>query len=508
MSYPAQQPFSTASQTQNQPRESEEEDLSKKTIADRPALGGNNGDSMLLGSTGTSGDKLAEPGESMYEEDSGNRTESSVHIDEKAAQQGGDEELAKNTQNLSLSDAQAVGQEHPDEEEGSKVHDTKKDEYLDPTPKPPRLSQSPAQGGRHEPSEASKKSGTANHTATPSSHGQPAQEIDFGDKEVKYQEDVDDGGLESRSEIQSIMDQFGNDGSGPGEDEVKSPRTDIPSPAIQKPIQHPPRTSSLEPFASENPSSNTSSAPPSSIASYANDMAQLQQTHSRDSYNRPSSFHQPDSPQSKRPSASDAQVPPSPQSSLSLPKALPPEPDPEPDLPFDFHRFLEQLRHRTADPVAKFLRSFLTEFGKKQWMVHEQVKIISDFLAFITNKMASCEVWRGVSEAEFDNAKEGMEKLVMNRLYTQTFSPALPPPTPVQGAKGKKKDLEKVLGPTRKGQHQEDIERDDILGQKVRIYGWVQEEHLDIKPVGESGRRFLSLAQQGKGHAVNSSTGH
>lgn len=205
------------------------------------------------------------------------------------------------------------------------------------------------------------------------------------------------------------------------------------------------------------------------------------------------------SPQSAHFATSEALVPPSPQSSRSLPTALPPEPDPEPDLPFDFHRFLEQLRHRTADPVAKFLRSFLIEFGKKQWMVHEQVKIISDFLAFITNKMAQCEVWRGVSDAEFDNAKEGMEKLVMNRLYTQTFSPAIPPPTPVQDGKGKTKDLEKARGPSRRGQHQEDIERDEILGQKVRIYRWVQEEHLDIAPVGESGRRFLSLAQQGNG---------
>ena len=194
----------------------------------------------------------------------------------------------------------------------------------------------------------------------------------------------------------------------------------------------------------------------------------------------------------------DTNAPSSPSSSMSLPKLTPPEPDPEPDLPFDFHRFLEQLRHRTADPVAKFLRSFLIEFGKKQWMVHEQVKIINDFLSFITNKMAQCEVWRGVSDAEFDNAKEGMEKLVMNRLYSQTFSPAIPAPAPVQIAKGKRKAAERTPGPGRKGQHQEDIERDEILAQKVRIYGWVQEKHLDILPVGDSGRRFLILAQQGE----------
>lgn len=52
------------------------------------------------------------------------------------------------------------------------------------------------------------------------------------------------------------------------------------------------------------------------------------------------------------------------------------------------------------------------------------------------------------------------------------------------------------MGPGRRGQHQEDVERDDVLAQKINIYGWVKEEHLDISPVGDSGKRFLRLAQQ------------
>jgi hypothetical protein len=133
-------------------------------------------------------------------------------------------------------------------------------------------------------------------------------------------------------------------------------------------------------------------------------------------------------------------------------------------------------------------------------MVHEQVKIISDFLAFIANKMAQCEVWRNVSDAEFDNAKEGMEKLVMNRLYSQTFSPAIPPPQaiPRSASKSKRKELERLHGSGRGGQHQEDVERDEVLAQKIRIYSWVKEEHLDIPPVGPNGHRFLNLAQQGR----------
>ena len=298
-------------------------------------------------------------------------------------------------------------------------------------------------------------------------------------------------------ELQSIMDQF--DDTDNTEDDASHIEVTPQTPHLKSPIEHPPRRSSLEPLAS-----SVSEAGPQSTdrirlsnyavnASFSSSEAPEPELVAKIPPTRTSSL-----PQSAPPQNNDANVPSSPNSSRSISKMPPPAPDPEPDLPFDFHRFLEQLRHRTADPVAKFLRSFLIEFGKKQWMVHEQVKIINDFLTFITIKMAQCEVWRGASDAEFDNAKEGMEKLVMNRLYSQTFSPAIPAPAPMQETKGKKKNTEKSLGPGRRGQHQEDIERDEILSQKVRIYGWIREEHLDIWPVGDSGRRFLVLAQQGK----------
>ncbi|KAK8161927.1 hypothetical protein IWX90DRAFT_388482 [Phyllosticta citrichinensis] len=276
------------------------------------------------------------------------------------------------------------------------------------------------------------------------------------------------GGDDSRSEIQSIMDQFGEGAEGPGMDEIMSPRLEKANPMFGT-SSFPPRKSSLQPperSSSEEMDRQEASAPEPSMQS------------------QPS---QEPPQKGKGPASSAAQPAP------NLHKPPPPEPDPEPDLPFDFHRFLEQLRHRTADPVAKFLRSFLYEFGKKQWMVHEQVKIISDFLEFISKKMAQCEVWRAVSDAEFDNAREGMEKLVMNRLYTQTFSPAIPPPEPMFGKNRRRAPQQ---GPGRRGQHQEDVERDEVLAQKIRIYSWVREEHLDIKPVDEKGTKFLKLAQQ------------
>jgi hypothetical protein len=305
------------------------------------------------------------------------------------------------------------------------------------------------------------------------------------ERDVSLQQEED----EQRSEIQSILDQFDEKEHGT-EEIITSPSRLLPSVTA-----YPQRKSSMEPLGPgkslhiSSPVNITSTAPSSYFPEpeYGPNERKLSKTTSINSLNY-SHTARLGSTETKEQSPQVSQ--------LSLHKSLPPVPDPEPDLPFDFHRFLEQLRHRTADPVAKFLRSFLIEFGKKQWMVHEQVKIISDFLTFITGKMAQCEIWREVSDAEFDNAKEGMEKLVMNRLYSQTFSPAIPPPVPIPAIKGKRKTVEKTLSPGRRGQHQEDIERDDVLAQKVRIYGWVREEHLDIPRVGDSGTRFLALAQQ------------
>lgn len=333
----------------------------------------------------------------------------------------------------------------------------KDDAYLDPPPKIPLRPQSPARSV----SDFSEKE-----------LPDVPRNGELDEKEVAAR----DGGKgeDSQAEIQSIMEQFSDDNRNNGKEEIMSPRLEFAEQLLGGPTHFPPRKSSLEPIKTAD-----------------NVQRAVQQAGSP---RFPPPLVPPKPSPRKAPVNEGPMTPRSPSSVKG-----PPPPEPEPDQPFDFHRFLEQLRHRTADPVAKFLRSFLHEFGKRQWMVHEQVKIISDFLEFITNKMAQCEVWKNVSEAEFDNAKEGMEKLVMNRLYSQTFSPAIPPPpTPTGGAgRGKRRELEKQ-GPWRRGQHQEDVERDEILAQKIRIYSWVREEHLDIPPVGPQGRRFLNLAQQGE----------
>lgn len=350
--------------------------------------------------------------------------------------------------------------------------------YVDPTPPTPTCSRPPSRAPSSTPRPRSEDPSPTRSDAA------------YDDKRYTSEDEQEHG---SRSEIQSIMEQFSELGGGPDAEEVMSPRLEIASPLLGGPIQHPPRKSSLEPLAP------TAAHQFQELPSLQVSTSSLDSTISKqegDDFGPPVP-PKDESGYSGRFREDSVDSPMSPIASLHRPP--PPEPEPEPTLPFDFHRFLEQLRNKKADPVARYLKSFLSEFGKRQWMVHEQVKIISDFLAFIGNKMAQCEVWRDVPDTEFDNAREGMEKLVMNRLYSQTFSPAIPAPQPVPGAK-KKRGADRVMGPGRRGQHQEDVERDEILAQKINIYSWVREEHLDIPPVSESGKRFLKLAQQGKWH--------
>ncbi|KAG5958624.1 hypothetical protein E4U57_001222 [Claviceps arundinis] len=365
--------------------------------------------------------------------------------------------------------------------------------YVDPTPATPMNSQSPS------------RSTSTTARSNRSNDASPSRTNTDDDEDKRCtSEDEQDGG--SKSEIQSIMEQFSEEGGGPGAEEVMSPRLELASPTFGGSSQLPPRRSSLAPRSQ-------------SISTHLQDLSSLGITTTSVATRKPSlatdgavavddqgppvppkdgAFGTPPRKRDERRPSSIKNTPASPQ--LSLHRPPPPEPEPEPSLPFDFHRFLEQLRNKKADPVARYLKSFLSEFGKKQWMVHEQVKIISDFLAFIANKMMICEVWGNVSDAEFDNAREGMEKLVMNRLYAQTFSPAIAPPRPIPGAEAKSRrrgaNMPSLAGPGRRGQHQEDVERDEILAQKINIYGWVKLEHLDIPAVGDSGRRFLKLAQQ------------
>ncbi|KAJ7696540.1 hypothetical protein B0H17DRAFT_1007669 [Mycena rosella] len=182
---------------------------------------------------------------------------------------------------------------------------------------------------------------------------------------------------------------------------------------------------------------------------------------------------QPQPPQNPEPSGASTSEP---TSGRSTPGTSSSDAD-KADPPFDFQKFLDQMKTRSAEPVAKYLKSFLSNFAKRTFTVSDQVKIINDFLNFIVKPMRDSDIWRNASDAEFDNALEGMEKLVMNQLYQFTFTPQV------------------VHAVPRRQITADDLERDRVLTQRIALFGWIQESHLDI-PVGEGSQGFLMFAQQ------------
>lgn len=163
-----------------------------------------------------------------------------------------------------------------------------------------------------------------------------------------------------------------------------------------------------------------------------------------------------------------------PKRGIRIGKGPPPQTQASEEKPFDFNRFLDQMRHKSAGPVGEYVRSFIKGFTKKPYRVTDQTKLIFDFLDFISLRMRECEVWARLTTAEFDNAIEAMEKLLMNRLYNYTFSPAV-----------KKEGKWNV--------QTDDLERDRVLKQRVRLFSWITEEHLDV-PVGTHSKGFVDFA--------------
>lgn len=137
----------------------------------------------------------------------------------------------------------------------------------------------------------------------------------------------------------------------------------------------------------------------------------------------------------------------------------------EPDKDgFNYNNFLQQLRQPSAKPIARTVKSFLTEFSRRPMTLSEQVRFVHEFLDFIATKMR--EVWQEMDDAELENAREGMEKLVMNRLYPVCFAPAT----------------------------SDDADRDHVVREKMSLFRWVTEVHLDI-PESPQNRAYMQYAK-------------
>ena len=133
---------------------------------------------------------------------------------------------------------------------------------------------------------------------------------------------------------------------------------------------------------------------------------------------------------------------------------------------YDFQLFIKQLQTPGADPLVKYTKSFLRNFLAQRllWTVSEEIKLINDFKTFIYDKFTLYEPFKSLDNSKTRNAKEGMEKLIMGKLYFRCFSPS----------------LYEILKKTLDDEHMKDLNDDDTLLEKIKHYRFISPVMLDI----------------------------
>lgn len=147
---------------------------------------------------------------------------------------------------------------------------------------------------------------------------------------------------------------------------------------------------------------------------------------------------------------------------------------------YDFQKFAKQLQSPEAEPIVKYTKSFLRNFQTQRvlWAASEQDKLINDFKIFIYGKFLEYEPFKSLDNANVRNAQEGMEKLVMGKLYGRCFSPC----------------LKKLEGDLDEG-HKKDLQDDRLLEDKVSEFCFVEPQDLDVPSLlNEKLAKFVKLS--------------
>ncbi|KAG5419846.1 vps901 [Candida metapsilosis] len=148
-------------------------------------------------------------------------------------------------------------------------------------------------------------------------------------------------------------------------------------------------------------------------------------------------------------------------------KVNPTEQHQESHKAFDFQIFLLQIRKKSADPIVRYLRSFLGSYIKQvnTFSAEQRISIIEDFKSFIHEKFKLYEPFASMDSIDLENSREGLEKLLMNRLYDLCFPPeVLKTASPIN-----------IPGP-----YTEDLIQDKKFSTQLEKYSWINGWHFDI----------------------------
>ena len=146
---------------------------------------------------------------------------------------------------------------------------------------------------------------------------------------------------------------------------------------------------------------------------------------------------------------------------------------------FDFQEFLVQFKSKDCEPIHKYLKSFIRQFGQRIWTVNEQVKLIKEFEDFLFNKLIQFEPFNELNndEIKINNCKEGLEKLIMTKVYPVVFSPCM-----------------SFIKLTDSHKHDKIMDRKYLTN--TYLYDWIEFKHLDLNINVKIDSKFITLASK------------
>lgn len=134
--------------------------------------------------------------------------------------------------------------------------------------------------------------------------------------------------------------------------------------------------------------------------------------------------------------------------------------------PFDFQVFLAHLKNKSADPLVRYIQSFLVSFSRQSGALSasQMIKAVRNFKEFMNAKFLEYEPFASMDAVDLENSGEGVEKLIMNRLYDYCFSP----------------EAIKKFGKNASSSVFDDVSEDYKFTLQLEKFSWILAIHLDI----------------------------
>jgi ribosomal protein L25 (general stress protein Ctc) len=117
---------------------------------------------------------------------------------------------------------------------------------------------------------------------------------------------------------------------------------------------------------------------------------------------------------------------------------------------FSFQDFVDKMRHKSAINLVRRIKKFIYDVNKNDYS-ENLPDIVLKFLNEVMQEIKEHPQWKNASEQEIDNAREGIEKYVMTKIYSKVFSPTI-----------------------------DDLKQDNVLATRLSSFRKLRPEHLDI----------------------------